>query len=242
MVWDRTGGVLIVKKNLSLFVLVLLTISSNCFAMIFSQPIKLGSIFNTPAGGFTFEGASQNNGSLYKFSKWQNETVYGKGIARFGNGSDALYFHYDESSPYGLNAQGQKCNAEFGDISGKNTFSFWIREQSYIIEQIKTNEDITLYILTRSAWGVDYTNYILIGRRKDGIFVKYFETDDIRQQYFGKSGREGRIPFVRNVSCSGDTIIIGYERYGKSGSFKAGEFRFKWDDKAQWFGVEQIKY
>lgn len=37
---------------------------------------------------------------------------------------------------------------------------------------------------------------------------------------------------------SGDTIIITYCIYGVSKI--CGEFRFKWNNKDQWFGVEKV--
>jgi len=46
--------------------------------------------------------------------------------------------------------------------------------------------------------------------------------------------------FERNYFVRGDTLIIEYKSL--SGDKKIGEFRFKWDEAAQWFSVEQIKY
>ena len=53
--------------------LMLIFIASNCFAMTFSKPEKIGSIFGTPSGGFVFTGESQNNGNLYKL---KNDQIY----------------------------------------------------------------------------------------------------------------------------------------------------------------------
>ena len=38
-------------------------------------------------------------------------------------------------------------------------------------------------------------------------------------------------------------MIIEYNRnYIQQGYIKEGEFRFKWDEAAQWFDVEQVVY
>ena len=36
--------------------------------------------------------------------------------------------------------------------------------------------------------------------------------------------------------------IIRYGRYDVNGFVPSGEFRYKWDDSAQWFGVEKVVY
>lgn len=43
--------------------------------------------------------------------------------------------------------------------------------------------------------------------------------------------------------CRNDSIVIVYRRWHWKGmSDPEGEFRFKWDDAAQWFGIEQVVY
>ena len=43
------------------------------------------------------------------------------------------------------------------------------------------------------------------------------------------------------VRCDGDTIVIEYVA-GRRDTYRKGEFRFKWDEAAQWFSVEQVVY
>ena len=43
------------------------------------------------------------------------------------------------------------------------------------------------------------------------------------------------------VTCSNDELILTYWIGGKQCIGK-GEFRFKWDEAAQWFSVEQVAY
>ncbi|MBR1420558.1 MAG: hypothetical protein IJ575_05845 [Selenomonadaceae bacterium] len=217
---------------------ILFSICQNCFAMNFSAPVRMGEIFNTPSGGFVFSGDIYNQGELYKrFSKWQGENVYGKGVARFGNGDDALYFYYDEARPYGKDSNGRGYNSKFGDSNGTNLFSTEIIEYSYLVDRIDTDSNFTFYVLVRSGFGVSFTNYIIIGKQKNGKFTKYFETDDIRQQHFGKA----RSIFFDKLICKSDTIVVTYKSNYVQG-ISDGEFRFKWDDAAQWFSVEHVQF
>ena len=254
------------KKIFVAVVLSVLFVAQTAFAMTFQQPVKLGYMFGTPMGGFVINGAKKNDGELFRMrngktidQKTYRGTVYGKGIAQFGSGTDALYIHYDFYK-YGVNygkgfggnyQEGAKNGVKFG---GKNNdglipFEKQIYETGCAIEKINTDKDLTLYMLTYhpAAGSLDY---ILIGRRADGVWVKYFDLEDINVKYFGLSKNDygttmGNrcLIMYRKCRCQGDMIIIDYERlHGRSGYVKEGEFRFKWDEAAQWFGVEQIIY
>lgn len=233
MVWNRTGGVLIVKKILSLLVLILLTISSNCFAITFSQPVKIGAIVYANMGGFVFKQVSHNDGTLRNDRGSIQRKAYDHGVARFSEGSDALYLHYTAYK----NAN-ERGFSKFGASDIDNTINVNIMIPE--IFKITSNEGITLYAINDSYDLPEEFTYTLIGRRKDGKWVKYFDTNDITAKYFGKSGY-----WLKNFIVNGDNISIYYELYSKGyyrNPIGRGEFRFKWDDKAQWFGVEQIKY
>ncbi|MBQ9572939.1 MAG: hypothetical protein IJR22_06065 [Acidaminococcaceae bacterium] len=43
------------------------------------------------------------------------------------------------------------------------------------------------------------------------------------------------------LAVAGDTLVLYYSKAGMPAR-TAGELRFKWDDNAQWFGVEKIVY
>lgn len=45
----------------------------------------------------------------------------------------------------------------------------------------------------------------------------------------------------KKPTCKGDTIVIQYCRLRSSDTME-GEIRLKWDEKAQWFGIEKIIY
>ena len=72
--------------------------------MTFSKPMKIVGVFGIPQGGFVINGATQNNGDLFKMRNGQivyweefdiktkhryKVNVYGKCTARFGDDNDA---------------------------------------------------------------------------------------------------------------------------------------------------------
>lgn len=105
------------------------------------------------------------------------------------------------------------------------------------VYKIPTDSTIKLYA-TREWYGSD-SDWTIFGTKQNGEFVKYLDTLNITEKYFGIKIEGGASPIVYDVpKCSGDTIVIPYRnRNGRD-----GEFRFKWDDAAQWFSVEQVKY
>ena len=211
------------RRFLGLMMFICLLFSGNCFAMQFSQPVEIGVTGYKQAGGIgvMIKGATYNNGSYYTKFKKNNRNSYEKGVARYGNGKDALYVHYN----FG------KDDLRFGGKDIENT----IANDYLIIQMYKINSDeqITLYPLY-NTYGPEL-NYIIIGRRPDGRFVKYIDTNEITKRYFGWNGEDISPIVYRNISTQGDTLIIEYQ---KRNGIK-GNFYFKWDDNAQWFGVKQ---
>ena len=219
--------------------------------MTFSQPVEIGKVDGTPQGGFSIEGASFINGSSYKNGQLNKQwgKLYEKGIARFGNGINALYMHFNCSN--GIKGDYWDIySPKFGDQNAQRTVSMRAGEGEAVhISQIKNDGSITLYLLCGNGPMAGTTRYVLLGRRSDGVFVKYFDIEDINTTYFGlQKNKYGttlgmRSPWYKDCYCSGDTIIITYQRMQKNHNFvNEGEFRFKWDEKAQWFGIEQIIY
>ena len=203
----------------------LLAMNGYVSAMKFSQPVELGSIFNTPSRGFIFKGENSNNGKSYINKRWsKNERVYEKGVATFGNIEDALYIYYDDN---------KKLNVMFGNKDGKNVFSYSMIELTYVVRKIQTDSTLVLYTLTKVAGSMGSSNWIILGRKSDDVFVKYLETDCLKKQYF----QNPRYVDFNEIYTLNDTIVISYKYFEHR-----GEFRFKWDDKAQWFGVEQVVY
>ena len=84
--------------------------------------------------------------------------------------------------------------------------------------------------------------YDIIGRKPDGTWVKYLNTGKLLKQYIGKD----YACLIQNVTTSGNTIIMQYKileyKLRRVTDGRCGELRFKWDETAQWFGVEQVRY
>lgn len=226
-------------NKILLFFLVMIVLSTeNCFAMTFSKPVEIGKVASPPMSGFRITGATFNNGDILKASV--NE--YGKGIARFGNGSDALYFHYNS---YLKSAELREKGSLFGAENVNNTCSIPLVEVSCTIQKISTDNGVILYLFILNESDRNGLNYIFLGKQKDGKFVKFIDFKQTVINYFGDENRYKYIPTHSSKDDNGiyfsdDTILI---RYYKRPIDKAiGEFRFKWDDSAQWFGIEQVVY
>ena len=223
--------VAILKKMLGIMLGVMLVLTASVSAMTFSQPVKLGEIFNTPSGGFIFKGVTSNNGKSYINERWsKNEKLYEKGVAIFGSGNDALYVHYDDN---------KKINIMFGNVDGINTFALdhHMIEESCEVKRIDSDNKLVLYVLKRFSGSMGSENWIILGKTPNGLFVKYFETKDIRKQYFSNP----RYVDFNRIYTQGNTIIISYKYFYPKNEHN-GEFHFKWDEAAQWFGVEQVVY
>lgn len=197
-------------------------LSENCFAMQFSQPIEIGKIF-TPTGGVKMVNASYNKGSYWREFDKNNTKSYEKGIARFDKGQEAIYVHYDLYGAF-----------YFGGEDKNNTIED--NFLSYDIYKINTNEGIIIYPLYKS-YGPE-ANYLIIGKRADGRFVKYIDTNELSQRYFGWNGKSISPIIYPKLYTQNDILVIEYQRYGNKQLIK-GKFYFKWDDNAQWFGVKQ---
>ena len=215
-----------------IFVLVLgIVCMENAMAMNFSQPEKLGciSFYMAQNGGVYFQGESNVNGKYRRSSNGVGREYYGKGLVKYGSGHDAMYIHFDTSKPY-------YCNARVGSKDIGNTVEVFL--QSDIVKRIKTDAGITLYIF-------DYAHsfqrfHTIVGVTSSGKFVKYIDTREITSKYYGDGARKS-IKF-QNLICSEDTIVIPYSFYYGTYIENIGEFRFKWDANAQWFGIEQVLY
>ena len=213
---------------------VMLSFSRNVLAMEFSQPVKIGRVTvsqaGKSAGGYWFVGEDSNDGSVQKgYHEYDKKYIYSRGIARYGSDEDALYIHYDE-------AHGEICDVGSKDI--KNTQK--VRLFCDVIYKITTNKGITLYPINL-VYGAS-SGFQIVGRQKDGKWVKYFDTDNIVKTYFGTNERgDPAVNIEFDLTCQNDTLIMQYRRFGRNRN-KEGEFRFKWDEMAQWFSIEQIKY
>jgi len=229
--------------------------NSNVFALTFSQPIKIGEAYITPPDYFAIEGAVYHTGIPYKnkeyilsynLGKKNGVTIFDKGIACFGKNGDELYFHYDARDGRASYQKNYFAISRFGGKDIGNTVDVTASPPGYI-RMIKSNKKITLYLLSSNSQMVSFRDYewihTLIGKREDGKFVKFFDTKELSERFFGN-------PSIKNTNFSdctvqGDTVVLKYKHISdldRKGEYESGEFRFKWDDAAQWFGVEKVVY
>lgn len=216
-------------RKFLIIVMALILITTNCSAMTFSQPVEIGQAGcpdQAPYAGVVIKGASANNGNYWTKDdpnpRKGNMKTYGKGIARWGNGLDALYCRYNYETR----------SIEYG---GQNNYIVNLGSSMRYISKIQTDEGTTLYSL---FYGFHYSDVVIIGKRKDGKWVKYIDTSIIDEQYFGKNLFYMDRPNYKKIIAEGDTIILKYKIFKTKSE---GEFRFKWNDKAQWFSVEQLQ-
>ena len=218
----------------------LLFMTNSAVAMTFSQPVEIGTVgfpVQAPYHGFIIDGATTNTGTPYNETEFTYKgkplQTYTKGVATFGNGNDALFCYYDFTTGDYINA------IKFG---GKNNYVLSRTGTDKDILKIENDGGITLYVVYHN-YCVSHLN--IIGRQKDGKWVNYIDSKEISKNYFsGKDAykEDGGVIYEKPIS-SGDTIIIPYYRWHWEGrSEHEGEIRLKWDDAAQWFGIEKIIY
>lgn len=215
------------RRFLGLMMFICLLFSGNCFAMQFSQPIEIGEagIMQAGGGGVYIDGADYNSGKFYTKYRKDNTRGYEKGMARFGNEQDALYIHYS----YGkyLKFGGQDINNTIED-----------NFPSHDIYKINTNENIVIYPLVK-IYGPEF-DYLIIGRRADGRFIKYIDTREITKRYFGWNKYGASPATYMDLTVQGDTLIMKYHYRNRANrTITEGRFIFKWDDNAQWFGIDK---
>ncbi|SNU98203.1 Uncharacterised protein [Megamonas hypermegale] len=221
------------RKILGLLIFIFLLFSGNCFAMQFSQPVKIGTIgiFHPPLWhslsfkdpqGINFDNATK----VFISPSWEC-------LARFGNDEDALYVHYYRKK--------DKTKFYLGSENLKNTVS--INGLNFTLFKINTDEGLTLYPLYTPYKIIRTRNppegYTIIGRKSNGIFINYIDTNEVTEKYFPPDVTVR----YNNLSTQGNTLIMKYNCVDeKHSAFKRemGEIHFKWNDKAQWFDVKRI--
>ena len=222
---------------------VMFLLSESGSAMTFSQPVKIGEVTLPPMGIFDVKEYSHHEGTLCTVPEYKHLKLYEKGHAIFGEGENALHFYYDSNKKVTTpNSKYPEIFSKFGGSDVKNTIQD-VPGIPTFIWLIKTNSEMTFYVIEHGSAAGFGSNCTLIGKNKKGTFVKYFDTYKVKDQYLGERNHRGISDEWNKFSFQDDTIIIRYGKYGRYSVFNAiGEFRFKWDNTAQWFGVEHIVY
>ena len=210
-----------------------LFISENVFAMTLSRPVEIGKVVHySEDNGFEIVSAASNEG--VEVTEKDDIRRYISGTAIFGNAEGTLYFYYD----VGTVAENFKdATVRFGSRDSDNTIDLaHFVTYACTIFEMGVDDGSTMYLLANQYDGDGVFEYALLGRRRDGSFVKYFDTTSIKPYYF--QDRKEKIGF-NNARCVGDKIFIDYGTYEFAGKLKKeGSLEFPWDAAAQWFGVE----
>ena len=214
---------------------------SNSTGMKFSQPVKLGELILPPMGYFDLSKATDNQGTLCREKAYEHLNLYEKGTARFGDGDDALYFHYDATQRIKNPVTDyDELLSKFGSQDINNSVQV-LPGIPTVVWLLKTNSDITFYILENGSAAGFGSSSTVIGKKSDGTFVKYFETRSLKQKYFGRKSR-GLSDEWNTFSFKDNTITIRHGKYSNQNFVPEGEFRFKWNEQTQTFDFERSIY
>jgi hypothetical protein len=227
------------KKFLGI-IFALLAFTNSVSAMIFSQPVEIGKIgfpVQAPYHGFIVDGATSNTGTPYNETEFTYNDAplqtYVKGVATFGDDTDALFCEYD------FNSNDFSTSLKFG---GRDNYVLNRTGTFKDILKIDSDLGLTFYVIYHEYCG---SHLNIIGKQKSGKWVNYIDSKKISDMHFsGKDGykEDGGVIYEKPI-CNDDTIIIPYHRwYWKGISETEGEIRLKWDNAAQWFGIEKIIY
>lgn len=207
--------------------------SATCVAMQFQQPVFIGS-FSGIAGG-------PRTADRWYISK---EVSVKKDSLVMGKGKTALFFKYkDTPSKY----DNSKYRSITSIVSGNGNVFPVDNEYGYIstnhcVYQINGENGVVAYVDIMYSGAIDPPSMCIRGLWKEGKAVTY-----VKDVYHLANGiSEPGFDFKhKEMKVKGDTICVPYSL--KSGEFgkkliRNGELRFKWDDKAFWFGIEDVVY
>ena len=197
-----------------LLVAVLLVTPGMAFAMQFSEPVQIGSLgFSRINGKFFVNKAlpsSSADGSYYDFQGSKDVIRVWWNLNRIGSAADSQ-------------------NAVDVEIFKTVNIDKMISASGSILEVLGSNGMKVYY--WSSSRGFYYGNeFVIFGTNQQGKFIKYIDRKRCDEVSNGA---------VRGGSCGlkaqNDTLIM--DCYVGTGAPAVGRFLFKWDEKAQWFGI-----
>ncbi len=226
-----------ITRMTNLIIVFLLLLISQCFAMQMSEPLRLGGFSGAPLypDWLPVDGASQ---IVLGENRKNRVGLLDGGMARFGNGVDALYVHFDRRKiPKQTNSDCKPVGIGGYDIG--NTFPM----ESYVTDvyKINTDEGIIFYAIRECGDSLE-CDWIILGCRQDGRFVKYLDTREFSKKYYTLVDKWMYLAYSPNIIIKNDTLVIDCYlcRYGENNSKKIGRFCLFWDSNAQWFGIEKL--
>lgn len=197
-------------------------------AMNMSLGKQYGGVLRMSGGNLLFiDKAISNTGThpIFNGNKVMTE-LYQNGTATFGDPLHPLLLTY---TPNGI----------LSDISGTKEICRLFIGITFF--EIRNDVGVTMYLLRcEERYNISGNNrYILCGYRSDGKFVIYFDTKQIIKRYGITEG----LAMEFSPVISGDKISLIYNVHKtKHDNQKDGELNFVWDEKAQWFSVENVTY
>ncbi|MBD3878350.1 MAG: hypothetical protein SR1Q5_01510 [Quinella sp. 1Q5] len=188
-----------------------------CLLLILSAPASAMNLtLHEPIGIITL-GREPFTLNIEGYTKLDGD--FSKGVAVFG---DNLYFHFDCRKVMEENFD---AASRFGGSDSSNAVPVYVFEGRTQIYPISGDDGRNFYLLATETGGG--SSLKVIGDR-DGSWVKYFDTLNMRNQ----------IPYefyLDGFRADGDTIIFLYKEWQKENYC---QLCYKWDEAAQWFGVE----
>lgn len=196
-------------KKIIAFICMILLVGSQCFAMQMLQPEYIGKF-----------GRSIKDGKFY-FDQAINLDSH---FAVINDSKNSLYIFYKEQPPKIL----------IGGRNIKNTVPFNFGVTTADLYRIKTDSQNAFFVF----WGgmSSWSAYMVCGFQKNGTFVNFFDTDQIIKKYYPQNKTLVASYDKNDLRVQGDTITIILHDYMRERN--VAKACFKWDEKAQWFGIE----
>lgn len=209
------------KVALLILSLVLMLCHSIAFASTtqFNQPVYLGWYANTRAGG-----PSPAIAKGYDSKTYDSYT--------FGRGPEALTFKFENHYYNGRAAS----SITKGVFIGKTLVANRVIACPEIY-RITDNNGRTFYLTKGVTSGLEQV-FSLMGKC-GGSYYNSIRTVDLKKycddiEFMDHAGA----PRLGDAFVQGNEIRMPYFR----DKVKAGEFRFKWNDDVQWFGIQHVVY
>ena len=199
-------------------IIFLLMLSAQASAMDLKLSQSLGNI-SLGRNNFTLkiEGSNLNDGD------------YSKGVATFGD----LFFHFDCTLFNEIQSRNktfeeiESSASRFGSSDFENAVPVYVFEGMTKIYRLSSDDGREFYLLATETGGG--SSMKVIGSRA-GKWTKFFDTSDMRKQI-------PREYYIEDFFAAGDTITFVYKEWQENNFC---ELRYKWNEAANWFGVEII--
>ena len=242
-------------KVMITLVVSLIFLQSSALAMIFNPPERIGHINLERKKGFIFTDVAENiieEKNLIKIGKKDPvPTEFSvKGIAQFGYGEDAIYFHYNYAN------KTRERVMSFGSKNSYNTFNM-LFEGYATIYKVPNDEGKNFYmigtLLKNTAKLSSIPDYVLLSCNENGTFKKEFDTSKFANQLFGQYAEESMRTFnfvsldIGDCIVSENIIAFPYKQKKSGSGFTQEEVEemgllcFIWNESTQKFESKKVE-